>query len=65
MTSANSPHDRRRLQDRIEALVTKALGIRNSDELDRIIEDLRKELHEHSKRLREADAFRSNRTDAA
>jgi hypothetical protein len=51
MTPAN-----RRLQDRIEILVTKALGTRNADQLEQVIQDLREALHEHAKRLREADA---------
>jgi hypothetical protein len=55
----------RRLQDRIEILVTKALGTRDSDELDRVIQDLREALHEHAKRLREADAAHSKRSSAA
>ena len=43
MTPAN-----RRLQDRIEALVTKALGTRDADELEQVIQDLREALHEHA-----------------
>jgi hypothetical protein len=60
MTPAN-----RRLQDRIEILVTKALGTRDADELDQVIQDLREALHEHAKRLREADAAHSKRSSAA
>ena len=55
----------RRLQDRIEILVTKSLGIRDADELERVIQDLREALHEHAKRLREADAVHSKRSSAA
>ena len=55
----------RRLQDRIEVLVTKALGTRDADELEQVIQDLRKALHEHAKRLREADAVHSKRSSAA
>ena len=60
MTPAN-----RRLQDRIEILVTKTLGTHDADELDQLIQDLREALHEHAKRLREADAVRSKRRSAA
>jgi hypothetical protein len=60
MTSAN-----RRLSDRIEILVTKALGTRDADQLEQVIQDLRETLHEHAKRLREADALRSKRSSAA
>ena len=59
MTPAN-----RRLQDRIEVLVTKTLGIRDADELEEAIQDLREALHEHAKRLREADAVQSKRSAA-
>ena len=59
MTPAN-----RRLQDRIEILVTKALGTRDAGELEQVIQDLREALHEHAKRLREADAVRSKRSSA-
>jgi ABC-type transporter Mla subunit MlaD len=55
MTPAN-----RRLADRIETLVTKALGTREPDQLDQVIQELREALHEHAKRLREADAKRSS-----
>ena len=60
MTPAN-----RRLQDRIEILVTKALGTRDPDDLEQVIQDLRKALHEHAKRLRKADAVHSKRSSAA
>jgi hypothetical protein len=60
MTPAN-----RRLQDRIEILVTKAPGTRDADELEQVIQDLREALHEHAKRLREAEAFHSKRSSAA
>jgi len=60
MTSAN-----RRLADRIEILVTKALGIRDADQLEQVIQDLREALQEHAKRLREADAVHSKRSPAA
>jgi len=60
MTPAN-----RRLQDRIEILVTKALGTRDADELEQVIQDLREALHEHAKLLREADAVHSKRSSAA
>jgi hypothetical protein len=55
----------RRLQDRIEILVTKALGTRDTDELEQVIQDLREALHEHAKRLREADAGHPKRSSAA
>jgi hypothetical protein len=55
----------RRLQDRIETLVTKALGTRDADELEQVIQDLREALHEHAKRLRESDAVHSKRFPAA
>jgi len=60
MTPAN-----RRLQDRIEILVTKALGTRDTDELEKVLQDLREAFHEHAKRLREADAVHSKRSSAA
>jgi hypothetical protein len=60
MTPAN-----RRLQDRIEILVTKALATRDTDELEQVIQDLREALHEHAERLREADAVHRKRSTAA
>ena len=60
MTPAN-----RRLQDRIEILVTKALGTRDADELEQVIQDLREALHEHARRLLEANAGHSKRSSAA
>jgi hypothetical protein len=60
MTPAN-----RRLADRIEVLVTKALGTRDDDQLEQVIQDLREALQEHAKRLREADAIQSKRSSAA
>ena len=54
----------RRLADRIETLVTKALGTREPDQLDQLIQELREALHEHAKRLREADAL-GKRSSAA
>lgn len=60
MTPAN-----RRLQDRIEILVTKALGTRDADDLEQVIQHLRKALQEHAKRLREADAVHSKPSSAA
>jgi hypothetical protein len=44
----------RRLQDRIEALVTKALATSAPDEIDKILLELRDALLEHATRLREA-----------
>ena len=44
----------RRLQDRIETLVTKALAISNPVEIDEILVQLREALLEHATRLREA-----------
>ena len=64
MTPANHLHNRR-LQDRIETLVTKALGTRDSDQLEQVIQDLRKALQEHAKRLRQADAVYTKRPRAA
>jgi hypothetical protein len=60
MTPAN-----RRLQDRIEILVTKALATREANELEQVIQELREALHEHAKRLREADALHSKGPSAA
>ena len=60
MTPAN-----RRLADRIEILVTKALSTRDNDQLKQVIQELREALHEHAKRLREADAAHSKRSSAA
>ena len=60
MTPAN-----RRLADRIEILVTKALGTRDADQLEQVIQDLREALREHAKRLREADAIHTKRSSAA
>ena len=59
------PPANRRLADRIETLVTKALGTRDADQLEQVIQELREVLHEHAKRLREADAARSKRDSAA
>jgi hypothetical protein len=44
----------RRLQDRIEALVTKALATSKPVEIDEILPELREALLEHANRLREA-----------
>jgi len=44
MTPAN-----RRLQDRIEILVTKAVGTRDAGELEQVIQDLREALDEHAR----------------
>jgi hypothetical protein len=55
----------RRLADRIEILVTKALGTRDDNQLEQVIQDLREALHEHAKRLREADAVHPKRSSAA
>jgi len=55
----------RRLADRIEILVTKALGTRDADQLEQVIQDLREALQEHAKRLRESDAVHSKRRSAA
>jgi len=44
----------RRLQDRIEALVTKALATSNPVEIDEILLELREALLEHAERLRAA-----------
>jgi hypothetical protein len=60
MTPAN-----RRLADRIEILVTKALGTRDDEQLEQVIQELREALQEHAKRLREADAAHSKRDSAA
>ena len=43
---------RRRLQDRIEALVAEAIAIGDPHDLDAVIQELRKVLHEHSEGLR-------------
>ena len=45
----------RRLQDRIEALVTKALATSAPDEIDKILLELRDALLEHASRLRDAE----------
>jgi hypothetical protein len=47
---------RRRLQDRIEDLVTKAVATDAPRELDPVIQELRQRLHEHSERLRKLAA---------
>ena len=47
---------RRRLQDRIEDLVTKAIATDDPHELDAVIQQLRECLHEHSERLRKLAA---------
>jgi glutamine synthetase adenylyltransferase len=60
MTPAN-----RRLADRIEILVTKALGTRDDEQLEQVIQELREALQEHAKRLREADAAHSKHDSAA
>ena len=60
MTPAN-----RRLADRIEILVTKALGTRDADQLEQVMQDLCEALREHARRLREADAVHSKRPPAA
>jgi hypothetical protein len=60
MTPAN-----RRLADRIEILVTKALSTRDADQLEQVIQDLREALQEHARRLREADAVHPKRSSAA
>jgi hypothetical protein len=44
----------RRLQDRIETLVTKALATTNPVEIDEILVALREALLEHAERLRAA-----------
>ena len=43
---------RRRLHDRIEDLVTKAIATHDPDELDAVMRKLREALHTHSERLR-------------
>jgi len=43
----------RRLQDRIEALVTRALATRETEEIDKILRELREALLEHAGRLQE------------
>jgi hypothetical protein len=43
---------RRRLQDRIEALVAEAIATDDPRDLDAVIRELRKVLHEHSEGLR-------------
>jgi ABC-type transporter Mla subunit MlaD len=60
MTPAN-----RRLADRIEILVTKALSTRDPDQLEQVIQDLHEALQEHARRLREADAVHPKRSSAA
>ena len=60
MTPAN-----RRLADRIEILVTKALSTRDPDQLEQVTQDLREALQEHARRLREADAVHPKRSSAA
>lgn len=52
----------RRLQDRIEALVTKALATHDPNELDEVIRQLGEALHEHAKLLRNSQvALESHR----
>ena len=52
---------RRRLQDRIEDLVTKAIATDDPHELDAVIQQLRECLHEHSERLRKLRLTSSRR----
>jgi len=47
---------RRRLQDRIEPLVTKAIATPDPTELDAVIAQLREALHEHARLVREVAA---------
>ena len=51
---------RRRIQERIEGSVAKAIATDDPTELDLVIQELRRALHEHSERLRKlaADKFR-------
>jgi len=48
-----SPH---RVQDRINALVTKAVATHDPAELEGVIRELREALHEHAKSLRKMAA---------
>ena len=43
---------RRRIQERIEGSVAKAIATDDPIELDLVIQELRRALHEHSERLR-------------
>ena len=52
---------RRRLQDRIEDLVSQAIVIDDPHELDVVIQKLRECLHEHSERLRKLAADKLTR----
>ena len=44
---------RRRLHDRMKALVDKALATYDPDALDAVIQQLREALHEHMERVRQ------------
>jgi hypothetical protein len=45
--------DRKRLEDRIHALLAKAINTTDAEELESVIADLRAALNEHIRRLRE------------
>jgi hypothetical protein len=49
----------RRLEDRIHALLTKALRSTDSEELEAVIRELRAALYEQIRRLREMAAVQS------
>jgi hypothetical protein len=51
---------RRRLQDRIKALVTRALATHDPDVLDAVIQQLREALHEHTERVHQLAATKGS-----
>lgn len=48
--------DHKRLEDRIQALLAKAVDTADAEELESVISDLRSALNQHVKRLREMAA---------
>ncbi len=52
--------ERKRLEDRIHALLTKAVHTTDSEELECVISELRAALNEHIRRLREMAAAQSD-----
>jgi len=55
---SRGPRNARRLEDRIYALVEKAVSVTDMDELEEVLGQLRLSLREHSQRLRKMAASR-------
>ena len=51
--------EHKRLEDRIHALLTKAVCTSDSEELEEVVRELRAALNEHIRRLREMAAEKS------